>query len=123
MNKPFLSLLELLYLYYMFIIFKTTFTINHPLETKMINKLNKISDKKIFYHPISSSKYESKICPFGKKVIYLLLLFLIYRIFNPNLPKKINLWILIITIFMSLLNLNALLYILPYIIIEINYFI
>ena len=122
MNKSILSIIELIYLYYMFIIFKTRFSINHPMELVLTNNLNKLGNTNIFNHKISNN-YESKICPFGKKIIYVLLIYLLIRAIYPKLSKKINLIVLLTVLIMSLLNLNALLYIIPYIIIEIKYFI
>lgn len=121
MNKKIISLLLAIYILYMFQFFKTTVSLNHPLEMIFTNKLNKINNTNQFTHS-SENKYESKICPFGHKIIWLLIIFLTIRYFI-NIPKKINLAIMIIVCLFSLLNLNAFIYLLPYYIIEIKYFI
>ena len=68
--------LESIYLYYMFILFKTTISINHPLEKNILNNLGEY-----FKHPISSSNYENKICNFGKSGIKILIIYLFTRLF------------------------------------------
>ena len=113
----YLSIIEAFYLFYMFRIFKTKYSIHHPFEYIYNNKLSTF-----FKHPLRTSFCESKICPFGQQAIILLIIFLFYREFS-GVDKKINKIILWITIAISLLNLNALIYLLPYIIIEGRYFI
>ena len=115
MNKKILLVFMIFYIYYMFIIFKTKYSIHHPLEYIYNNKFGDF-----FKHPINSGNYESKICPFGKKAIYILVLYLIIRVFYP-INKKIKLIILIIIFILSLMNFNALLYLIPYFIFEIYY--
>ena len=99
------------YLIYMFIFFKTTISFNHPYE------LNIISLNNYLKHSFKSSKYESKICLFGKYAIFFLVAFLITRKFY-NFPKFYSKFILLITFVLSLMNMNAVLYLLPYFIIE-----
>lgn len=113
----YLSIIEALYLFYMFRIFKTKYSIHHPFEYIYNNNFSVF-----FKHPIGTSSYESKICPFGQQVIILLIIFLLYREFF-DIDNEISKIILLITITLSLLNLNALIYLLPYIIIESKYFI
>ena len=112
MNTQLITVFEIIYLYYMFCVFKTTHSIHHPFESIITGKLSNY-----FKHPMSTGVYESKICPFGKQAIIILLLFLSYRIFF-SVPPIVNVYLLIITFIVSLLNLNALLYLLPYFIIE-----
>lgn len=73
---------------------------------------------KLLHHPINSNIYESKICIFGKYIINLLLVYLFIQIFY-NISKKLRIIVLIITFTLSLMNLNATLYLLPYFIYEI----
>ena len=120
--KSIISFLLAIYIFYMFIIFKTTISLNHPFELLLSKKLNNMNNTNQFTHTINK-EYNTKICPFGRKAIYILIFFLLYRSFNSNISKKINLWVLVITVIMSLLNLNAFIYLLPYIILEIKYFI
>lgn len=101
------------YLFYMFKIFKTSISFNHPLEYILTNNSNNY-----FYHPISSENYENKICPFGKDIIILLIIVIILK----YLFKKLNylsMYILIITFIISLMNFNSTVYLIPFFIFEI----
>ena len=118
------SLIEIIYIYYMFHIFETRFTVNNPWEKFQLNYLNETVSERIFSyleHPTSDSSFpESKICIFGKKIIYLLLIYLLIRSCLPtNLFKIFNPYVLLMTFILSFSNLNALLYLTPYFIIEI----
>ena len=113
------TIIECIYLYFMFTKFKTTLTCNHPLEYIMIRNLGKY-----FEHPISNTEYSNKICPFGKTAIQFLILYLVVRMFIIKLYplvaiKKFNFYILIITLIISLMNMNALLYLVPFFIFDI----
>ena len=96
----------------MFQFFKTTICFNHPLEFYLINNLSNY-----FNHPIDSLEYESKICDFGKNIIWLLIIYLIYKSYY-NVSNNINNFIILITFILSLLNLNALVYLIPYFLYE-----
>lgn len=102
-----------IYVLYMFLFFETTLSFNHPLEYYIFSNLN----DEYFYHPISSTEYGSKICKFGKDIIWLLAIYLIYKsYFNVN--KNINMFIVAVTFILSLMNFNAVIYLLPYFIYE-----
>ena len=96
----------------MFQFFKTTICFNHPLEFYLTNNLSYY-----FNHPIDSIDYESKICDFGKNIIWLLIIYLIYKSYN-NVSDNINNFIISTTFILSLLNLNAFIYLIPYFISE-----
>ena len=117
-----ISIIESIYLYYMFHIFETRFTINSPWEKFQLNYLNETLSERIFSylkHPTNKSAVpESKICPFGKKIIYLLIFFLLIRSCNLNL-NKLSPIVLLISFFLSFANLNTTLYLTPYFILEI----
>ena len=119
MNIKLITIIEIIYLFYMFLLFKTTFSIHHPYEYYLTNKL-----PDYFKHPVYTGEYENKICPFGKiSIIFLILLILIRFIFinqyNNNIQyKKLNIFVIIITLFLSLMNINALIYIIPFIFLE-----
>ena len=120
----YISIIEILYIYYMFQIFETRFTINNPWEKFQLNYLNETVSERIFSflnHPTSDSSIpESKICLFGKKIIYLLIIYLIFRLgLEHNFLKQINPIVLMITFILSLANLNALIYLTPFFFIEI----
>jgi len=105
-----------IYILYMFLYFETTVTFNHPLEYYILSNLN----DNYFYHPISSNKYGSKICKFGKDIIWFLVIYLIYKsYFKVNI--QIKRLVLIISFILSLMNFNAVIYLLPYFTYELIY--
>ena len=114
MNIIYFSIFEALYLIYMLNYFKTRYSLAHPLSS---------FENNYFKHPIGVSSVPiSNICSFGHQVSWLLALYIIVRGFL--LPKykgflrMSSIVVLIITATMSLLNLNATLYLIPYFIIE-----
>ena len=115
-----LTIIEIIYVYFMLNFFKTTYSIHHPLEFILINKF-----PDFLKHPISKYDYSNKICPFGHFASNILVIYLIIRYFVYNnykikyILKKINIVILIITAILSLLNMNAFIYLFPYFIVEI----
>ena len=113
-------IIEIVYLYYMFRIFETRICFNHPGEYFILNYLNdNFSDKinKYIQHPISKSKFkESKICPLGKSLILVLIGYLIFE--EITKIKIYNKYVLIITFILSLMNLNATIYLIPFFILE-----
>tara|TARA_Y100001958_G_C21009148_1_gene389946 strand:+ start:326 stop:673 length:348 start_codon:yes stop_codon:yes gene_type:complete len=106
-----ISLFEAFYILYMFLFFKTKYSIHHPLEIYVTGYHHSL------LHPINTQNYESKICPFGKNIILLLFIFLIYRSYYI-VPKIYSKLVLFVTILLSTMNMNALVYLLPYYIIE-----
>lgn len=106
-----ISLFEAFFTIYMFIFFKTKYSLHHPLEIYLTGY------HQSFLHPINTGTYESKICPFGKNIIWLLFIFLIYRSFC-NVPKIYSKIVVFITFSLSTMNMNAILYLLPYFFIE-----
>ena len=120
-----ISIIEIMYIYYMFYVFETRTSINHPLEIFMLNYLNDSLPERIFKylkHPTNkTSVEESKICPMGKFLIIFLLGYLLIRM---RLCSFIDIFIfnkiVMITVFiLSLSNLNATIYLLPYFLAEI----
>ena len=122
MNKYiFINLLEAFYTYFMLSKFKTSYSIHHPLEIFILKNV-----PNYYYHPISTGKFESKICPFGNLCGKLFPMFFGYRIlFNLIYKKKetfLTKIVIISSIIISLLmNLNAFIYLIPIFIIEWNY--
>ena len=112
-----IKLLEAAYIYYMYNIFKTKYSIHHPIEY-LINNQNMIEFIK---HPINSGNYENKICLLGKYVSILLVFWIIFR--RPNkIYRKINKLIFGLVLLGSLLmNLNAFIYLIPVFIYELWY--
>lgn len=115
MNIFLLSLVEALYIIYMLNYFKTKYSLAHPLSNYDNNYLK---------HPIGvSDKPISNICNFGHQASWLLGLYVILRaVLLPKYKKVLRLLsiiVLIITATVSLLNLNATVYLIPYFIFEI----
>ena len=111
--KYILTLLELTYLYYMFFIFKTKYSIHHPFEILF-------QDIPYARHPIQTGKYENKICDLGRYFFYIFLPFVIIKEYLPKMLYK-RITLLMISLILSiafLLNLNAFIYLIPIMIIE-----
>lgn len=113
-----LSIIEGIYIYYMFSHFKTKYSIHHPFEY-LYTTYN------FTKHPISSGIYENKICNLGHLISKLLLFWFIFRhsIVDKLLMYKINAVFIILLLFGSfIMNMNAFIYIIPIIILELyNY--
>lgn len=110
-----LRLLEIVYLLYMFLLFKTSIDFN--LYSQGI-----LAKSKLFKH-LEQNQYGNRICLFGHIMIILLCVFIILREIYP-LPQYLTWIVLIISLLLSLLNLNAVVYLLPFwaieLIIELN---
>ena len=110
MNIELISIIESIYLYYMFRCFETTISFSHPLE------FLRDYDSPFFKHPIETEKFPQKhICPFGQSIILLLILYLLARFV---IGMKFNMLVLIISFILSLANFNAVVYLIPFFIIE-----
>ena len=108
------SVIEAVYLVYMFNYFKTTYSVHHPFEILITG----------------ISKYENKICKFGHDISWYFAFYLIIRNFLDKLTdvKKeticlINKFITYCAIGMALLtNMNAFIYLIPILVFEFEYF-
>ena len=132
MNYILITLLEITYLIYMFYFFKTTvdfntitpgselidsfFNIIEEQRTKISKSI--IENRKIYLNHYDGERV--KICLFGRYVIVLLFIFLIVRHF-VTIPNNVTKIVLIITFLLSLINLNALVYLLPVFFVELYY--
>ena len=113
-KKLIVSLLEGLYVMYMFIFFKTCYS----LEIGRWDS-SPFSKEGILYHPIDKCKTpKSQICLFGKYGSVLIFLFLLLREF-VSFPKYTNLVVFLIILGLCMMNYNAVLYMLPVIGVEI----
>ena len=113
-----LSIIEAIYIIYMYNFFKTNKSIHHPLEMIMQKNV-----KGILKHPISTGIYESKICNFGKIVSYLLAILIMLRNMYRNRTRIINIIIFILVFVLSfILNMNSFVYLIPVFVLEIFYF-
>ena len=111
MNNLFLSILESIYIFYMYNLFKTKISFHSPLEI-LIQKNNM---NNFIKHPISTGIYESKICPLGNYVSILLVLWIISRNFikKNNIIPVNNFLFSIVFICSFILNINSFIYLIP----------
>lgn len=117
-----LSVVASIYVIYILNFFKTRYSLAHPYF---------YFENKLLYHPIGKSKFKiSNICKLGNYGAYIIALFILVRmiiiLLYKNKKDKINfilkitsLVFLIIVFLLSLINFNALVYLIPYFIIEI----
>jgi hypothetical protein len=108
-----LSILEGLYIMYMFIFFKTKYSLE-------INRdiVKKLGLSKMFSHPTKKSEIpKSQICLFGKYGSVFIFFYLILREF-VSLPKNTNLFVFFIIMLLCMMNYNAVVYMLPVIVVE-----
>ena len=115
-----ITFVEIIYVYYMLNIFKTKYTISHPYENIITNSLGNY-----FSHTVQVSTYGNKICPFGHDASELLVIYLLFRyifkkynIINSDTLCKFNKIVCIIVAIFSLMNMNALVYLAPYFLVE-----
>ena len=101
-----LSVIESVYLIFMFLFFKTSIDFNIIASPKGW----------LFKHLIGD-KYSLRICPFGRIAIFALIFILIMRNYI-NIPPRFVKFALIVAAFLSLINMNALVYLLPVFLIE-----
>ena len=112
-----ISLVEAIYVIYMLNFFKTRYSFAHPLT---------YFDNRIFRHPIGkSSEKQSQICSFGHVGGYIIAFFIIarlitvqYNILSINTILLFNKLAVMTVFILSLLNFNAVLYLIPFFIIE-----
>ena len=110
-----ITLFEIIYLFYMYFIFKTSYSFNLAIFNNHINNLGYF-----FIHNTNTN--ENKICLFGKFMAIIAICLALYRLYY-NQPKdtvRYNLIFDIICLILAgLMNLNALIYIIPIIVCEI----
>ena len=119
-----ISLLEGFYIYYMLNIFKTKYNFDHiwiGIHSFAYSKLGKFINSKTnnyFFHSYEHSKIQkSHVCPFGKDVSIMYVLWLLLRNCSKLIKDK-NKYIIFIASIMLLLNFNILVYMLPILVIE-----
>jgi len=101
MNKLTKSILESFYLIFMFLFFKTTIDFN------ILSSPNGW-----WFEHLTGNSYGERICPFGKVAIFVLIFVLIIRNFI-NIPVYYIQISLFISFIFSLMNLNAVVYLIP----------
>jgi hypothetical protein len=116
-----ITIIECIYLYYTFHIFKTKYSFNHPLEYLVNDNLGNY-----YEHPIGIiDNNKSKICKFGRDGSLIIIIYLILRYFilklnllSRNILVIINKIVLLIIFLLSWMNLNAVIYFLPFILFD-----
>lgn len=106
MTKIKLSIIESLYLIFMFLFFKTSIDFNII-----------VSPKGWLFKHLIGRECGLRICPFGRITIFALIFVLIMRNYINISPMFVK-FSLIIAAFISLININALVYLLPVFFIE-----
>ena len=110
-----ISLIEALYIVYMFRYFKTTVSMN-------LIPLRFLDYSSYMIHQKKSSNVPvSHICQFGHDMAFVIGGFFILRNYVPWIMKN-NSKIIVLILFGCLLNINALVYFLPILLIEFYYF-
>ena len=113
-----ISILEGFYIIYMFVFFKTRYSLEigrelGPAITKFLHSFSLDDITKILQHPTTrSAEPESQICPFGKIASVFIFVFLVLRHFIPQL-KKASIYVIALVFLVCFLNYNAVLYMLP----------
>ena len=116
----YLTILVSVYIIYVLNYFKTTYSIAHPIS---------YFKNRYIFHPIYNTKTKkSMICQFGHDASWLLAVFILMRfyiikhkILSMKQIKQVSKLILCSVFIVSLVNLNAVLYLLPYYILELLY--
>ena len=109
----FVSVVEAIYVIYMLNYFKTRYSLAHPLS---------YFENKLLYHPIGRSEEPvSNICQLGNWGAYAIALYILVRAFigrKSSMFKILNKLVVFLVFVVSLLNFNAVIYLLPYFAIE-----
>lgn len=119
------TLIECIYLYFMFHIFRTKYSFHHPFEYLINDNLGNY-----FEHPIGIyDNNKSKICKFGRDgaliiIFYLLIRYIMLKINLISINKIMifNKIVLLIIFILSWMNLNAVIYFLPFILFDLYKF-
>ena len=112
-----ITLVEIIYLIYMFFIFKTSYSFNGAVLELIIADYS----GPFFRHDTYKGAYENKICDFGKTVAILGIILALIRLkYNSKDTFRFNLIFVLLCLFLAtLMNLNAVVYMIPIIILEI----
>ena len=109
-----ISIIESVYVIYMFRYFKTTYSFN-LIPLKFLDENEYLKHQKIY-----SQEAVSHICPFGHDMAFVIAGFLILRNFIPCL-MKFNNWIIGLIFLGCFLNFNCVVYFLPVLLTELNF--
>ena len=109
-----ISIVESIYIVYMFRYFKTNYSFN-LIPLKFLDNNEYLRHQKYY-----SQEAVSHICPFGHDMAFVIAGFLILRNFIPCLMEYNN-WVIGLIFLGCFLNLNCVVYILPVLLIELNF--
>lgn len=114
------SVLEAVYIIYMFHFFRTRYSVHHPLEAVLTQNAD------VLRHPIATGLYESKICPLGSIVGIFVAIFILLRLrFRARCPRAFSIATKVIFSALALgallSNMNAFIYIIPLLLVEYGY--
>ena len=109
-NLLIISIMESLYLIYMFLFFRTSVDFNFLPP----GLLARNSD---WFKHLLGNECGLRICPFGRVVIFLLIAIILARNFI-SIPKKYIISAFVISALLSLMNMNAVAYMMPVWILE-----
>lgn len=120
MNIELITLIESIYLYYMYFIYKTNYSFSSALFDKEMNSMGSF-----FIHDTRHN--ENKICKLGKVLAIIAICLAWIRVYyidnciecNESIRKYTIFFDLMCVLLAGLMNLNALVYIIPLIITEI----
>lgn len=115
MNYAIITLLEALYLFYMYFFFKTKYSLNTAILDKTVQSYGPF-----FVH--NTGSYENKICLFGKfmAIIAIILAWLrLNHLQNPNVIIHTVSFDLVCLTLAFLMNTNAFIYLVPLVMTEI----
>lgn len=118
-NLKIISVLEAIYVIYFLCFFKTRMSLDKGTILKKLGLGGKYIDHPTYYAktPISM------ICPFGHDMAYVIAVYFIIRFFLPLEPKVIYIFNLVVAtlIFIgSWLNMNAVVYLAPIVLLELS---
>ena len=115
MDLILITVIQCIYVVYMLRYFKTKYSLTHPLVNMQFN------NKYLRHHIGVSEKPISHICEFGKQAsiliagLLLLRLFLILnKSFSKKLIKSLSKMAIFLIFIVSLMNMNAVFYLLPF---------
>ena len=108
-----ITFIEIIYLFYMFFLFETSYSFGSAIFDKQIQNIGTF-----FIH--NTNNYENKICIFGKFMAIIAIILALIRCYERRNTFTFNLiFDIICVILAALMNLNALVYIIPLILCEI----
>jgi len=107
-----ITIFEVVYLFYMYFIFETSYNFSLAMFDKNIQDMG-------YFFVHNTSKYENKICGFGKLMAIIAIILAFIRLnSNSVFTYKNIIFDLICLILALLMNLNAFIYILPILLCE-----